>query len=445
MLGELTGFMMPGIGFWCIGLWDQGLDQIIDQGITESVQIEVERGGAMETEPPTYYTRERGIFILLVAAYLGMVTAASLFQYHRNFRASCSRVDSVLMAAVRSLDEILGPDFHDRFTPETPINRNAYRDRVAQLNRLVEQLEIEFLYSMDMVEDQVCFVVSNETREDIDRGTPSLFYNPYPDPPEQLINAFDTLTPVFCSYTNQWNRFRSIFLPRKTPDGRVYVLAADIKAGDMAPLLRSSILISLAFAVLFLVPIVPAVVVYRRMMKKRAADLEIQLYRDPLTGLPNHNRLKASMKGVSAKNIACILLNVDAFKEALAHDRVVPFFQPILNNCTGTVERYEALVRLKKNNIQIAIDDFGSGYANFEYLLRLKADYLKIDGSLVEGVLENQASREVVAAIVSFAKNLDMALIAEYVSSEDIQAYISSLGIEYSQGFYLGFPGPKIS
>lgn len=94
------------------------------------------------------------------------------------------------------------------------------------------------------------------------------------------------------------------------------------------------------------------------------------------------------------------------------------------------------LLQMKELGCQIAIDDFGSGYSNFKYLMELQADYLKIDGSLVSGLPHDKSSLEIVKAIVSFAKEMNIKTIAEYVSSEEIFNIVKELGIDYSQGFY---------
>ena len=262
----------------------------------------------------TQCRKEKNTIVLTILCYLLLVTASTYYQYHRDFKASISEIDSILLTAANSLDEILGKDFHDRFTKDSPIGPRAYRSRVASLNRLVDNLGIEFLYSMVRVDGRVYFVVSNETREDIERGTPSVFYNPYPDPPKDLVRVFDTQVPAFSSYSNQWNSFRSIFLPQKTPGGIEYVLAADIKAKEMTLLLINAVVLSMFFAGVFLLPILPGLIVYRKMMKQRAAQLEKRLFYDFLTGLPNQNRLREEIPGAAAEKVAAILMNVDAFK-----------------------------------------------------------------------------------------------------------------------------------
>ncbi len=98
------------------------------------------------------------------------------------------------------------------------------------------------------------------------------------------------------------------------------------------------------------------------------------------------------------------------------------------------------LSSLKNNGIEIAIDDFGSGYANFNYLLDLKSDYIKLDGSLIEEIEDKIESRIIVNSIISFAHRLDMKIIAEFVSNEKIFKLVKKMGIDYSQGYFISPP-----
>ncbi|WP_446810596.1 EAL domain-containing protein [Methylomonas sp. 2BW1-5-20] len=113
---------------------------------------------------------------------------------------------------------------------------------------------------------------------------------------------------------------------------------------------------------------------------------------------------------------------------------------------TEGIENYEEVRefvdRLKGYGCRFAIDDFGSGYSNFVHLLRLKIDFLKIDGSIIMNIIENPDSEVIAQVIVDAARRLDMRTIAEFVGSEAIQAKVTELGIDFSQGFHLGKPAP---
>ncbi|MDQ7045035.1 MAG: EAL domain-containing protein [Sulfurimonas sp.] len=88
----------------------------------------------------------------------------------------------------------------------------------------------------------------------------------------------------------------------------------------------------------------------------------------------------------------------------------------------------------------IAIDDFGSGFANFQHIANIKADYLKIDGSLIKNIDTDENSRLIVETIVIFAKKLGMKTVAEFVHSKEVYDVVCTLNIDLLQGYYLDMP-----
>jgi len=99
---------------------------------------------------------------------------------------------------------------------------------------------------------------------------------------------------------------------------------------------------------------------------------------------------------------------------------------------------------VKQYNVKIAIDDFGSGYANFEHILNIDADYIKIDGSLIKNIDTSEHSRVITEAIINFSKKLNRKTIVEFVHNEKVFNIVKELGADYSQGFYLGVPSKQV-
>ena len=89
---------------------------------------------------------------------------------------------------------------------------------------------------------------------------------------------------------------------------------------------------------------------------------------------------------------------------------------------------------------QVSIDDFGSGYSNFRTILDIEANYLKIDGSLIKYIDENEKDFKVVESIIHFSKVANMKTIAEFVHSESIYEKLLDLDIDYMQGYYISEP-----
>ena len=105
------------------------------------------------------------------------------------------------------------------------------------------------------------------------------------------------------------------------------------------------------------------------------------------------------------------------------------------------IERIGTFIeRVRRMGVKIAIDDFGSGYSNFSYILKLKPDYIKIDGSIIKNIDTSEDSRAIAGAIIAFAKKLDITVIAEFVRSKEVFDTCVELGVDEFQGFYLGEP-----
>ena len=92
----------------------------------------------------------------------------------------------------------------------------------------------------------------------------------------------------------------------------------------------------------------------------------------------------------------------------------------------------------------IAIDDFGSGYANFTHMTDIQSDFMKIDGSLIKNIDTDKNARLVVETIIVFARKLNKKIVAEYVHSKEVYEIIQELGVDYAQGYYMGEPLPEI-
>ncbi len=95
---------------------------------------------------------------------------------------------------------------------------------------------------------------------------------------------------------------------------------------------------------------------------------------------------------------------------------------------------------VKSYGVKIAIDDFGSGYSNYERLLDYQPDIIKIDGSLVKNIVSSEFSVSVIQSIILFAKSNGVEIIAEYVENEAIFMKLKDMGIDYFQGYFFGKP-----
>lgn len=105
------------------------------------------------------------------------------------------------------------------------------------------------------------------------------------------------------------------------------------------------------------------------------------------------------------------------------------------------LEEVISFIKIVKNlGVKIAIDDFGTGYSNFSYLVKLQADFIKIDGSIIQDINKSKTAKAVIEAIVFFSKKVGMKTVAEFVSSKDIFKACKELEIDYFQGYLFDEP-----
>ncbi len=111
---------------------------------------------------------------------------------------------------------------------------------------------------------------------------------------------------------------------------------------------------------------------------------------------------------------------------------------------TAENEVLQHIKTFRELGIKIAIDDFGSGFANFEYLTKINATYIKLDGSIIKNIDKDLNTQIIVDTIIGFAKKMGLKTIAEFVHSKEVYEIVKDLGVDYVQGYYFAEPKPKI-
>lgn len=102
----------------------------------------------------------------------------------------------------------------------------------------------------------------------------------------------------------------------------------------------------------------------------------------------------------------------------------------------------ETLNRLKELGVQLAVDDFGTGFSSLSYLQRLPADSLKIDQSFVGRMLEHEGSDAIVRSTIDLGHDLGLSVVAEGVEDLATWQRLATLHCDVAQGFYISRPLP---
>lgn len=134
---------------------------------------------------------------------------------------------------------------------------------------------------------------------------------------------------------------------------------------------------------------------------------------------------------------------IDFIKNELIKDDIASLitFEILESESIEDYEKVVSFIELVKSlGSTIAIDDFGSGYSNFAYLLKLKPDYIKLDGSFIKNIDIDQNSYLIAQNLNHFAHKLGMKTIAEFVHSKEVFNVLKELGVDEFQGYYFAEP-----
>lgn len=159
-----------------------------------------------------------------------------------------------------------------------------------------------------------------------------------------------------------------------------------------------------------------------------------------LTGQENISGLSINLSGNSLTNMDHVAAMADLLG-GYPH-----LIEKIILEVTETaaIDNMDTAARslriLKKLGCRVALDDFGSGYSSYSYMRNLPLDYLKIDGTYIRNLLNDPTDQALTASMVDVAHALGLKVIAEYVDSEAVYAWLKKLGVDYVQGYWVHKP-----
>ncbi|MGH8766126.1 MAG: EAL domain-containing protein [Burkholderiales bacterium] len=113
---------------------------------------------------------------------------------------------------------------------------------------------------------------------------------------------------------------------------------------------------------------------------------------------------------------------------------------------SDTLSRLEAASRfslaVKRSGCKVLIDGFARRSVSFIALTTMRADFVKVDGSIVRALLRSEVARQKMKAVVRVGDTVGVEVIAECVEEQDILAKLRGLNVGLAQGFGIARPAP---
>lgn len=131
-----------------------------------------------------------------------------------------------------------------------------------------------------------------------------------------------------------------------------------------------------------------------------------------------------------------------ALKDNTEHTHALEIEVTETSQLTDLTQASAVLQECRTLGVAVALDDFGTGYASLNYLQKLPCDILKIDQSFVADMADDPRDFAIVSAVLTAARVLNVATVAEGVEQVEQGALLRDLGCQYAQGYVISRPLP---
>ncbi|HEY9031684.1 MAG TPA: EAL domain-containing protein [Kangiella sp.] len=147
-------------------------------------------------------------------------------------------------------------------------------------------------------------------------------------------------------------------------------------------------------------------------------------------------------------NLSGVSLNSEEFRENLvekiSENQELARYMVFEITETAAINNYELVKEfidsLNRFGCKFALDDFGSGMSSYGYLRNIPVDFIKVDGSFIKQILENDYDQTIVKSICEISVQLGIKTIAEFVENEQVLNKIKEMGFDYGQGYHIDKP-----
>lgn len=161
-------------------------------------------------------------------------------------------------------------------------------------------------------------------------------------------------------------------------------------------------------------------------------------------------RLPSILKMIDPNMKVHVNFNPDDFNNMTVYHKVLESKERLIVEITeesGQIDtKIDILQALKKENVVLALDDFGDKNSTYNYFMDQKGDYglfdmIKIDGSMIHDIDTNAKKLSFTRSVITaMLKHSDQKIAVEYVENSQIKDLAISLGVHYLQGFHLSKP-----
>ncbi len=196
--------------------------------------------------------------ILSLMSLLVIISTAtfSVIVYNTEKKALLDGIDSKLLTAAHCARNILPDNFHDRIVDQDSVQVDEYLGIVDKYNQQCLKLDLQYLWSLMIIDDQIVFTSGTSTGKDVRKGDHALFFDVHTNP-APYKEAFTSMKTQFNTFHDKWGDGRMVLVPDYDSKGRKYLIASSMGLGKVNAMVRKTMIHSLVISVaVFLIGIV---------------------------------------------------------------------------------------------------------------------------------------------------------------------------------------------
>ncbi len=173
-----------------------------------------------------------------------------------------------LSIAANSIEYILPPNYHERINDKDSIKKEEYAEIRETLNKFTHDVQIEYAYTMMKVDGKFYFTSANSKVKDVIQKIDPIFFEEYTDATNSQLDTLDMniSKPNLVHSQDRWGDFKSIIIPKKTKNGKEYLLGADISTQGFKDKIRFFLVTSIFVGIGLFIPF--AIIAYDILNKK---------------------------------------------------------------------------------------------------------------------------------------------------------------------------------
>ena len=241
------------------------------------------------------YYKHGMLFALII--YVLWVVVYAYFDFKFEKERLLLSIDKRLENAALITPVLLPENFHHKDLAKGDLTPQQDLSNSQKLSLVTESGDIKYIYTLVLRDNKIFFTSSSATKDERGSGLGLTdFFDQYEDVDPRIFEVFSSRQPRFLEYTDQWGKFRSVYIPQYSADGSMFVAAADICINDIEAALNQRLQATILVSILFLFFAYPLYLLSTLKIKRFSQDLATQVQQQTAKLRLNEERLNYALK-----------------------------------------------------------------------------------------------------------------------------------------------------